>query len=213
MKNDISFVLQEVLNLYEHQSTMSPNLPLRGLFYFATLYRQMVAGSHDIYSSKRIELPLPKFVIFYNGTTEEPEQMTLYLHDSFPERYDAGEADLGYAIERAMDRAVDECIQEGILAELLRSEREEVRSMLLTEYDEQAHIESERKIAAEEAYAQGMEAGITQGMETGIDEGEALLGTLGELLLKESRVEDLRRVMKDKAYRDKLYEEYGLKRK
>ncbi len=265
MKNDISFVLQEVLNLYEHQSTMSPNLPLRGLFYFATLYRQMVAGSHDIYSSKRIELPLPKFVIFYNGTTEEPEQMTLYLHDSFPERYDAGEADLdcravlininagqnraimkkcrrleeysifvarirkyqgqGYAIERAIDRAVDECIQEGILAELLRSEREEVRSMLLTEYDEQAHIESERKIAAEEAYAQGVEAGIAQGMEAGIaqgveagiaqgmEEGEELFGILGELLLKESRVEDLRRVMKDKAYRDKLYEEYGLKRK
>lgn len=54
MKNDISFLLQEVLNLYEHQNTMSPNLPLRGLFYFSTLYRRIVASNHDIYSSKRI---------------------------------------------------------------------------------------------------------------------------------------------------------------
>lgn len=38
MKNDISFLVTDVLNLYEHQSTFSPNLPLRGLLYFADLY-------------------------------------------------------------------------------------------------------------------------------------------------------------------------------
>ena len=46
--------------------------------------------------------------------------------------------------------AVDECIKEGILETILRENREEVCSMLLTEYDEQAHIESEREIAKEE---------------------------------------------------------------
>lgn len=244
MKNDISFVLENVLNLYEHQSTMSPNLPLRGLFYFTTLYRRIVANNHDIYSSKQIELPLPKFVIFYNGTKEEPERMTLYLHDAFTKHCHAADADLdcravlininagknegimkkcrrleeysifvarireyqkqGYAIEESIDRAVEECIQEGILEELLRSQREEVRSMLLTEYNEQAHIEHERKIAADEAYAEGMTAGI--------EEGEALFGNLADLLIENSRMDDLQKAAKDKGYRAKLYAEYGMKR-
>lgn len=54
------------------------------------------------------------------------------------------------SIREAIDRAVDECIKKGILERILRENREEVCSMLLTEYDEQAHIESEKEIAREE---------------------------------------------------------------
>ena len=42
MKNDLSFLIDDVLNLYEHQSSFSPNLPLRGLFYFSSLYREQI---------------------------------------------------------------------------------------------------------------------------------------------------------------------------
>ena len=42
MKNDLSFLIDDVLNLYEHQSSYSPNLPLRGLFYFSSLYREQI---------------------------------------------------------------------------------------------------------------------------------------------------------------------------
>ena len=42
MKNDLSFIIGDVMNLYEHQSSYSPNLPLRGLFYFASLYRERI---------------------------------------------------------------------------------------------------------------------------------------------------------------------------
>ena len=38
MKNDISFLIGGTLNLYEHQSTYNPNMPLRGLIYLARLY-------------------------------------------------------------------------------------------------------------------------------------------------------------------------------
>ena len=41
MKNDISFLIKDMQNLYEHQSTFSPNLPLRGLFYLSDLYRKI----------------------------------------------------------------------------------------------------------------------------------------------------------------------------
>lgn len=58
------------------------------------------------------------------------------------------------SIETAVDRAVDECIEAGILEDILRKNREEVCSMLLTEYNEQHHIESEREIAKEEGQKQ-----------------------------------------------------------
>ena len=35
MKNDLAFIMDSYLNLYEHQSTYSPNMPLRDLFYIA----------------------------------------------------------------------------------------------------------------------------------------------------------------------------------
>ena len=82
MKNDVSFLFTDVLNLYEHQSTVNPNLPLRGLFYFARLYQKMYEGK-DLYSSTRLSIPLPHFIIFYNGSTDQPERKELKLSDSF----------------------------------------------------------------------------------------------------------------------------------
>ena len=82
MKNDVSCVLDMRMNLYEHQSTFNPNMPLRDLFYIARLYENLVVGE-NIYSSKRILLPTPKFIIFYNGVDEQPERKVMKLSDSF----------------------------------------------------------------------------------------------------------------------------------
>lgn len=85
IKNDISFLIGDVLNLYEHQSTWSPNLPLRGVFYFSELYRNYVKRERfNLYSNSRIELPLPRFLVFYNGVSEREERLELRLSDSFP---------------------------------------------------------------------------------------------------------------------------------
>lgn len=85
VKNDISFLIGDVLNLYEHQSTWSPNLPLRGLFYFAELYRNYVKREgRNLYSNSRIGLPFPRFLVFYNGVSEREERQELRLSDSFP---------------------------------------------------------------------------------------------------------------------------------
>lgn len=40
MKNDMSFLLDTSMSLYEHQSTWNENMPLRGLLYFAELYQR-----------------------------------------------------------------------------------------------------------------------------------------------------------------------------
>ena len=84
MKNDVSFIFDARMNLYEHQSSWNPNMPLRGLFYFAMLYKGYIAmNGMDIYSERRLLLPTPQYVVFYNGTKSEPDKQTLRLSDYF----------------------------------------------------------------------------------------------------------------------------------
>ena len=85
MKNDVSCVLDMWMNLYEHQSTVNPNIPLRDLFYTARLYENIIIKK-DIYSSKRIMLPAPKFITFYNGVEKQPERRTMKLSDSYEQK-------------------------------------------------------------------------------------------------------------------------------
>ena len=66
MKNDVAFLLSDRLNLYEHQSTYNPNMPLRDLFYICREYKKLV-GQESLYSSTKIQIPSPRFVVFYHG--------------------------------------------------------------------------------------------------------------------------------------------------
>ncbi|MBQ2935966.1 MAG: hypothetical protein IJD96_07030 [Lachnospiraceae bacterium] len=84
MKNDLAFVVTGVLNMYEHQSTYNPNMPVRFLMYLAQEYHKTIDQAEDsLYSSRQIPLPTPQCVVFYNGTKEMPEEHTLYLSDAF----------------------------------------------------------------------------------------------------------------------------------
>ena len=40
MKNDIGYILDGYLSLWEHQSTKNPNMPLRGFLYHAKMYEK-----------------------------------------------------------------------------------------------------------------------------------------------------------------------------
>ena len=82
MHNDLSFIIDSRLSLYEHQSTYSPNLPLRYLWYVSDLYSGMTRNA-NIYGRTRIRIPAPRFLIFYNGTEERQEREELRLSDSF----------------------------------------------------------------------------------------------------------------------------------
>lgn len=84
MKNDVSFLFDCTLNLYEHQSTYNPNMPLRGLFYISRLFEKLVVSRNiNIYSSSLQKIPTPRYVVFYNGMQEEPDEKILYLSDAF----------------------------------------------------------------------------------------------------------------------------------
>ena len=203
MKNDLSFLIDSQLAVFEHQSSYNPNMPLRGYIYMADALKKYVALNHlDIYSSRQLELPTPRYYVFYNGTRKMADEITLNLTDSMKgedaaERscteftahmininkghspkimekcpllyeyayfvatvrsYLEGEASLTEAI----DKAVTECIREGILADILRGHRAEVTDMLLKEYDEEFHISCEKKISYEDGFDDGYDKGVKQ---------------------------------------------------
>ena len=84
MKNDTSFIVSSTLNLYEHQSTVNPNMPIRGFMYFAKLYQGYISRNKlDIYGQKKIMLPTPHFIVFYNGSEKMPDEKVIKLSDSF----------------------------------------------------------------------------------------------------------------------------------
>ena len=84
LKNDVSFIIEDVMNLYEGQSSWNPNMPLRGVFYISSLYQGYLKEHHlDLYSSVQLKLPIPQYIVFYNGSREEPDRQVLRLSDSF----------------------------------------------------------------------------------------------------------------------------------
>ena len=84
MKNDVSCIIDMMMQLYEHQSTVNPNMPLRNLFYVSDLLQKYIYEEGlDIYPRKQIKIPTPKFVVFYNGDEEQPERKEIRLSKAF----------------------------------------------------------------------------------------------------------------------------------
>ena len=87
MKNDISFLVDSQMTLYEQQSTHNPNMPLRGLFYLSQLYQMYIEKNDmNIHTSMLVKIPEPRFVVFYNGSTKKPDTFKMRLSDAFERR-------------------------------------------------------------------------------------------------------------------------------
>ena len=201
MKNDLAFIVDTNLYLYEHQSTYNPNMPLRDLFYICSEYQKLV-DKKSLFSSTLQKIPAPNFIEFYNGSTVISDCTELRLSSAF--EHLSGEpklelivtvlnvneghnADLmqhcsmlkeyaqyvarvrHYAsdmpLNEAVKHAVDECIREGILAEFLTRNRNEVISMSIFEYDK----ELEEKKLRKAEFEAGREAGLTEGKTLGYE--------------------------------------------
>ncbi|MBE5843689.1 MAG: hypothetical protein E7302_05835 [Butyrivibrio sp.] len=93
VKNDASFILDDELNLYEHQCTPCPNIPLRMLFYVTETLREMIS-LEDTYKETKYHIPIPRFVVFYNGSIPLPEKITYKLSDLFSKNIPYPELDL-----------------------------------------------------------------------------------------------------------------------
>ena len=86
MKNDVALCFHDDLDLFEHQSSVNPNMPLRGFLYFGREYEGWLAQNQiDIYSSSLVKIPAPKYYVLYNGKATIPEYQELRLSDAFAE--------------------------------------------------------------------------------------------------------------------------------
>ena len=199
MKNDLAYILAGTLNLYEHQSTYSPNLPVRFLIYLAQEYQMVTERAQmSIYGAGQISLPTPQCVVFYNGTKEMPEEQTLRLSDAFENKKARSDVELNVRMlninrghnkqlmekcrvleeysqfvtatrERmleendmqvALNKAVDDCIERGILKEFLLKNRSEVLGMLLEEFDAEKYERTIRSEGREEGRKEGIQATV-----------------------------------------------------
>ena len=213
-KNDTAFILDLYLNIYEHQSTYNPNMPLRNLIYVAKEYEKLI-DNKSLYASKLVGIPAPKFVVFYNGISEQAECQILKLSDSFTPATNEPELELKvtmlninagknedlkrqcrllqeymlyvdrvrtYAksmkIKDAVERAVTECIREGILADLLTKCRREAIAVSIFEYDEEKELELYKKAERDVGFQEGQQAGLQKGLQEGLQAGR----TEGELI-------------------------------
>mgnify|MGYP002616688503 CR=1 FL=1 len=174
MKNDLAFIMDMNLYLYEHQSTYNPNIPLRNLFYIADEYQRLVVQK-SLYSTVIQKIPTPRFIVFYNGTKKVDDYNEFRLSSAYENPTDNPDLELRvtmlnvndghnlelmehcrtlkeYAkyvarvrkyvtqnipLEEAVTRAVDECIEEGILAEFLMKNKAEVIKVSIYEYDKE----------------------------------------------------------------------------
>ena len=212
VKNDVSFVFNFYLNLYEHQASLNPNMPLRDLFYVSDLL-QAITAEENIYSSSLITIPTPRFVVFFNGDDDMPEKMVLRLSDSFSHWEEEPELELKvvvYNINKGMNQdllescqtlkeyaqfvqmfrenlrqyeketaakvTIDTCIKENILSDFFRKHQAEAMAMCLYEYDEEKHMEMERR----EHYERGLADGIAQGERVGEKRGRKEGERIGE---------------------------------
>ena len=84
MYNDVSFLIDSQMTLFEHQRTTNPNMPLRGFFYFAQLYQKYIDSKGELIgTSTHIKIPNPNYIVFYNGDTERDEDYEQKLSDAF----------------------------------------------------------------------------------------------------------------------------------
>ena len=84
MKNDVGYILDGYLSLWEHQSTKNPNMPLRGFLYHAKMYEKYIKDRNiDIFSSVLQRIPTPQYYVFYNGDSNAGDIETLKLSASF----------------------------------------------------------------------------------------------------------------------------------
>ena len=188
MQNDVSFIIDMRLNLYEHQSTYSPNLPVRYLLYVADVYSDYTKDM-NLYGTKAVKLPTPRFVkelklselfsipdadpslelkaVMLNinkGHNRKLMETCRTLQDYAEYTFRVREYAAEMPLDLAVEQAITECISEGILADFLRKNRAEAKKVSIYEYDEERHMRQTREEGMEEGYANGFSQGIEQGI-------------------------------------------------
>ncbi len=230
MKNDLSFTIASQLNLYEHQSSSYVNIPLRDLLYISDILQKMI-WKKSLYSSKRVKIPTPNFIVFYNGIEKRSEVEIVCLSDSYavPMEHPALELKVKVLnINPGMNEDIkDKC--PSLRDYMLYVER-------VRKYAETMELGKAVEMAVNECIADGImpefltdqKALVTKlsiyeydeeremklirkdEREIGIELGSQKINQLYSRLKHEKRTEDLMRAIDDSDFRNSLLETYSL---
>ena len=192
VRNDAAFVVDAALSIYEHQSTVCPNMLVRNLIYYTTIISKFVKKK-NICGRTLVKIPVPKFVVFYNGDEDQPAECEMRLSDAFEKKTDNPELELvcnvyninfgknqqllekcevlkqymtfvDYVkyylsqqddddeddLKKAINMAIDRCIEDGVLVEFLMENRSEVVKVTQMDYTFDRQIIMEREAGREE---------------------------------------------------------------
>lgn len=195
------------------------------MLYVSDLYSDLTKDA-NLYGTKLVKIPTPKFIIFYNGVEERPDIEYLKLSDMYTREEERYALDLEavlininpghneelmgmcktlrdyseytervrkYAeeesIDKAVERAITECIKEGILSEFLSKNRAEAKKMSIYEYDEEKHMRQEREASLEEGMEIGIKALIRDNQEGGKTKEEIIIKLVKYFELTEEEAE------------------------
>lgn len=152
IKNDISFLIGYTMNLYEHQSSQSANMPVRGLIYLTRQFENYIANIRKYQKDKRLTL------------TE------------------------------AITRAIDECIEKGILKDILIKQRNEVFSVILSTFDKELYEKDLKEEAYEEGYDKGAYDKLCKQVKRKLEKDKSVEQIADEL---EETVEAINEILKE----------------
>lgn len=229
MKNDIAFVIAGTLNMYEHQSTFSPNMPVRMFIYLAQEYEILVKrAGRSIYGTKRLMLPTPQCVVLYNGEKDMPEEQVMPLSDSFENKDRDASIELKVRVININHghntELMEKCRVLSEYAEFVSIARQYIADgyklnealNMAIDYCIDHDILSEflKKYRSEVLGMLLEEFDVKKFVKTmreeGREEGLELMSRLAEILINQNRTEDLQRAFKDSEYRKRLLKEIGL---
>ena len=229
MKNDLSFIIDSSMCLYEHQSSDCHNMHLRGLFYLTDLYKKQVKDV-DLSVSRLIKIPTPHYVVFYNGQNNKKEEFTLKLSEAFEDEGDGCleltvrviNINFGYNQE-----LFSKCQSLYGYAYFVAAIRQNLAAMELRQAVEKAVedcieknilreflIEQKAEVIAMSIYEYNEEyvrkTLFEDGKIEGKIEGETRLVKLMQMLMAEGKEEELKQVIMDKTCREQLYIERNI---
>ena len=182
MKNDLAFILDMNLYLYEHQSTYNPNMPLRDLFYIFNEYQKLVVQKSLYSSAYECQTDEPNLELRVTVlNVNEGHNQELMEHCQTLKEYAQYVAkvrkytSLGeLSLEEAVECAVEECIKEGILAEFLIQNRAEVISMSIFEYNKDEEEKKLRKAEFEAGIEEGRKELLKQQIQRKLSKGKSI---------------------------------------
>lgn len=195
--NDLGFLVgNQLIVLVEEQNTFNPNMAIRYLLYIAETYQNYIFENNlNLYGTKKIPIPEPKFYLVYTGKRTF-EEIKLKLSDSFfqtddirlelvveiltkdavknsiieeylyfCELYDNNVESCESKLE-ALRKTIHSCISQNVLKEFLQTREREVEEMSMLLYTQEQLFD----IALAEKFNDGLEQGLEQGMVKGMEQ-------------------------------------------